>query len=205
MFGWSLPLPVLILCGAPLQKPRAKPLQWERENNCYSLRYVQPLRFIKESIIKASPERVFAFHEQADVLQRLIPPWERARVIQSARISDVGSQAIIETRALGPFTVRWVAQHTVYQPPHLFEDVQLKGPFHSWRHRHIIEPHAGGAILHDEIDYEPPLGFLGRTFAPLFIQKRLERLFTYRHRITTQWCEDGDILPLPLGEGGVRA
>ena len=150
------------------------------------------MRFIKESIIKASPERVFAFHEQANVLSLLIPPWESARVIQSARISDVGSQAIIETKLLGPLTVRWVAQHTVYDPPNFFEDVQLKGPFRSWRHRHIIKPHAAGAILHDEIDYEPPLGFLGRAFAPLFIQKRLEKLFAYRHQVTTRWCETED-------------
>jgi len=131
------------------------------------------VRFIKESIIKARPERVFAFHEQANVLSLLIPPWERTRVIQSAKISDVGSQAIIETKLLGPLKVRWVAQHTVYEPPHSFEDVQLKGPFRSWRHRHIIKPHAEGAILHDEIDYEPPLGFIGRAVAPLLIQKRL--------------------------------
>jgi ligand-binding SRPBCC domain-containing protein len=150
------------------------------------------VRFIKESIIKASPERVFAFHEQADVLSRLIPPWEFARVIQSAKISAVGSQAIMETRVLGPFKVRWVAQHTVYEPPHLFEDRQIEGPFRSWRHRHIIAPHAAGATLRDEIDYEPPLGFLGRALAPLLVQKRLEKLFAYRHEVTRRWCEDED-------------
>ena len=102
------------------------------------------MRFVKESVIRANPERVFAFHEQTDVLNLLMPPWEKARVVQPARISEVGSQAIIETRIFGPFTARWVAQHTVYDPPHLFEDVQLKGPFRSWRHRHIIEPHPDG-------------------------------------------------------------
>lgn len=132
---------------------------------------------------------MFAFHEQPNALNLLIPPWESARVIQSAKISDVGSEAIIETKVLGPFTVRWVAQHTVYEPPHLFEDIQLKGPFRSWRHRHIIESHPEGAMLHDEIDYEPPLGFLGRVVAPFFVQQRLEKLFAYRHDVTRRWCE----------------
>ena len=147
------------------------------------------MRFIKESIIHASPERVFAFHEQPDVLRLLIPPWESARVIQAARISDVGSQAIIETKLLGPITVRWVAEHTVYEPPHLFEDVQKKGPFHSWRHRHIVESHVEGATLRDQIDYEPPLGFLGRAMAPLVVPGRLQKLFDYRHEVTRRWCE----------------
>lgn len=148
------------------------------------------MRFIKESIIRASPERVFEFHEQPDVLSLLMPPWESARVIQAAGISKVGAQAIIETKVFGPFVVRWIAEHTVYDPPHVFEDVQVKGPFRSWRHRHVVEPHADGAMLRDEIDYEPPLGFLGRAVAPILIQRRLEKLFNYRHVVTRRWCEE---------------
>ena len=147
------------------------------------------MRFVKESVIRATPERVFAFHEQPDVLSLLIPPWESARVIQAARISDVGAQAIIETKIFGPITARWVAQHTVYEPPVLFEDIQVKGPFRSWRHQHIVEAHAKGAILRDEIDYDPPFGFLGRALAPVFVQRRLARIFDYRHEVTRKWCE----------------
>ena len=150
------------------------------------------MRFVKESVIRASPERVFAFHEQPDVLNLLLPPWESARVIQTAKISEVGTNAIIETRILGPIKTRWVAQHTVYDPPHVFEDVQMKGPFRSWRHRHIVEAHAEGAILRDEIDYEPPLGFLGRALAPLLVERRLQKLFDYRHEVTRRWCERKD-------------
>ena len=142
--------------------------------------------------MRASPERVFAFHEQPDVLNLLLPPWESARVIQTAKISEVGTNAIIETRILGPIKTRWVAQHTLYDPPHVFEDVQMKGPFRSWRHRHIVEAHAEGAILRDEIDYEPPLGFLGRALAPLLVERRLQKLFDYRHEVTRRWCERKD-------------
>ena len=147
------------------------------------------MRFVKESLIHASPERVFAFHEQPEVLELLLPPWESARVIQSARISEVGARAIVETRILGPLTVQWIAEHTLYEPPHMFEDVQIKGPFRSWRHRHIVEPAAEGAILRDEIDCEPPLGVLGRAVASGMIRKRLEKLFAYRHEATRRWCE----------------
>ena len=119
----------------------------------------------------------------------LLPPWESARVIQSAKISEVGSQAIIETKVFGPISVRWIAEHRLYDPPRMFEDVQVKGPFKSWRHQHMIEPHPDGALLRDQIDYEPPLGFLGRALAPLLIERRLEKLFAYRHEVTRKWCE----------------
>ena len=69
--------------------------------------------FTKASVIRASPERVFAFHEQPDVLSLLVPPWESTRVIQAAKISELGTQAIIETKIFGPINAQIVAQHTV--------------------------------------------------------------------------------------------
>ncbi len=148
------------------------------------------MRFIKETIIKASPERVFAFHELPDALERLIPPWEKARVIERADISRIGSRAIIETSILGLFSVRWVAEHTAYDPPRSFEDIQVSGPFRSWRHRHIVEPHADGAVLRDDIEYEVPIPMFGPLAAPVSVRPRLEKLFGHRHKVTKEWCEN---------------
>ena len=146
--------------------------------------------FVKESIIHALPERVFRFHELPDALQRLTPPWESAHIVQPAPDLKIGSRAIIETRILGLIPVRWVAEHTEYDPPHMFADVQVEGPFRRWCHRHIIKPHQAGAVLRDEIEYEPPLGFIGQLAAPFVIVPRLEKVFEYRHRVTREWCED---------------
>jgi ligand-binding SRPBCC domain-containing protein len=147
------------------------------------------MKFVKESVIRAAPERVFAFHELPDALERLTPPWESARVLSPAPSLRVGSRAVVETRVFGLVAVRWVAEHTAYDPPRSFEDVQLSGPFRRWRHRHVVAPHENGALLRDEIDFEPPLGPLGRLAAPLLVTPRLRRLFEYRHRVTREWCE----------------
>jgi ligand-binding SRPBCC domain-containing protein len=147
------------------------------------------MRFVKESLIRASAERVFAFHELADALQRLTPPWECSRVVQQASIAAIGSRAIIEATVFGPWKTRWIAEHTVYDRPRLFEDVQVEGPFRRWRHRHIVEGRPDGAILRDEIDYEAPLGWVGRIAARFIIERRLRRVFEYRHQVTIAWCE----------------
>lgn len=147
------------------------------------------MQFVKQSVIRATPERVFLFHQQPDALILLTPPWERAEVIQPANISDVGSRAIVQIDVLGLFKKKWIAGHTVYDPPHLFEDIQIEGPFKRWRHRHIVQRHPDGAVLRDEISYELPLGFLGRLVAPLLVERRLQKVFDYRHEITRSWCE----------------
>lgn len=148
------------------------------------------MRFVKESVIRASPELVFSFHELPDAFERLVPPWENAKVIQKAYISNIGSQAIIEQKIFGLVPSRWVAEHTAYDPPRMFEDVQTSGPFSSWRHKHIVEPHADGAVLRDEIDLEPPLSFIGDLAVPLFILPRIKKMFDYRHQVTREWCEN---------------
>jgi ligand-binding SRPBCC domain-containing protein len=150
------------------------------------------MKFAKESFIKASPEKVFAFHTLPDAIERLIPPWENAKIIQKADISKIGSQAVIEQKIFGLFPSRWIAGHTKYEPPCLFEDVQISGPFKSWRHRHIIEPHEEGAVLKDEIEFEPPLWIFGKLAAPFAILPKLEKMFAYRHEVTRKWCEQGE-------------
>ena len=147
------------------------------------------MKFIKETIIKAAPEKVFAFHELSDAFERLVPPWENAKIIQKADISQIGSQAIIEQKIFGLIPSRWVAEHTKYEPPQMFEDVQISGPFASWQHQHLVLPHREGAILRDEIEYEPPLWFLGQIAVPLVIVPKLEKMFAYRHEVTKKWCE----------------
>lgn len=150
------------------------------------------MRFIKESIIRCTPERLFAFHELPDAFERLVPPFETVKIIQRADISEIGSRTILESTIFGPIKVKWVAEHTQYDPPRMFEDTQVSGPFKSWRHQHIVDSHPDGAILRDDVEYEPPGGFLGRLAAPTAVIPRLEKMFAYRHEVTRNWCESAD-------------
>ena len=150
------------------------------------------MKYIKETVIKASPEEVFAFHERPDAIERLIPPWEKAKVIQKADISEIGSRAIIEQKLFGLIPSQWVAEHTAYEPPEMFEDVQISGPFKLWRHRHIVKPHEDGAVLRDEVEYEPPLSVLGTMVTPFLIAPKIEKMFEYRHKVTKDFCEKGE-------------
>lgn len=147
------------------------------------------MQFVKETVIHASPEAVFAFHQREDAFEMLIPPWEKARIIERADISVIGSRAIIETRLFGLVPVRWVAEHTAFDPPRMFEDVQISGPFSSWRHKHIVLPHLEGAMLRDEIEFEPPMSVLGKLAAPFAIVPKLEKMFGYRHQVTKEAVE----------------
>jgi len=147
------------------------------------------MRFIARTIIRTTPEKLFAFHELPDAFLRLLPPREKIRVHEVAPNLRAGSRTIVDVRILF-FYIRFESLHTAYDPPHSFEDQQTRGPFRSWRHRHIVEPHPEGAVLIDDIEYTPPFGTLGRAIDGIVIKPRLRRVFEFRHRVTRECCEN---------------
>lgn len=143
-------------------------------------------RFIKQSEIAAPPAAVFDFHEQPRAVEALTPPWERVEVVEHAGGLSVGTRVVFKM-FIGPIPRLWVAEHTEYVPPHLFIDIQRRGPFAYWCHRHRFEPTAQGTtLMTDEVEYALPLGWLGELIAGGAVRAKLQRMFDYRHRIVAE-------------------
>ena len=147
------------------------------------------MRFVKESVLPASVEEVFAFHERPDAFALLQPPWERMEIVTPPANLEVGTQVVVRTR-IGPFWTTIVAEHVAYEKNVRFEDVMRRGPFKRWHHKHLFFEHPEGCRLRDEIDYEPPLWILGRAVDPLITRPRLRRLFDHRHAVTRRAVAD---------------
>lgn len=141
------------------------------------------MQFLKESVIPASVEEVFAFHERPDAFALLQPPWEKTEIIAPPSSLEVGTRVELRTKA-GPFWITIVAEHVAYEKNRHFEDVMMRGPFARWHHKHLFLEHEEGCVLRDEIEYAPPLGWLGRLVDPFFVRPKLNRLFDFRHEVT---------------------
>ncbi len=141
------------------------------------------MQFIKESVLPASVEEVFAFHERADAFSLLQPPWDRVEIITPPRSLEVGTRVELRTK-VGLFWIRIVAEHVAYEKNSRFEDVMVEGPFAKWHHKHLFFEHEVVCRLRDEIEYVPPLGWLGRLADPIAVRPKLVKLFDYRHEVT---------------------
>ncbi len=147
------------------------------------------MRFVKESLIKASAETVFSFHEAKDAFARLQPPWQVTEILIPPASLAVGTRVALRTK-IGPIWQTIEAEHVAYEPGRMFADTMIRGPFERWMHRHIVTPHGPReCALTDDIEYELPLGALGRIFGGAFARRELERLFAYRHEVTRRACE----------------
>src|SRR5262245_797551 len=113
------------------------------------------MRFSKESRIAAPPCVVFAFHESPGALERLSPPGDAVELIEGGESLRPGSRVVVKVR-FGPLRLRWIAEHTEYEPGRSFADRQVRGPFARWEHRHLfLDDGRGGTILRDEVEFEP--------------------------------------------------
>jgi len=137
------------------------------------------------SLIPASREAAFAYHEWPGALGRLLPPWQSVTATPPSDGLKDGSQVRLTLRMLG-IPLRWLAVHERYNPPGLFVDTQASGPFAFWRHEHhfLEGPTAGTSILEDQIGYRLPLAFASHPLAGQWVDRQLASMFAYRHRIT---------------------
>lgn len=132
---------------------------------------------------RVAAETLFAWHERPGAFERLNPPWAPVRIVsQDAGVKD-GARVRIKV-PLGPIQLAWDLEHRGYIAGQEFSDVQLRGPFSAWKHRHLVESTGTqSSRLTDAIEYAAPLGPLGKIANAVMIERDLKRVFKYRHEV----------------------
>jgi uncharacterized protein (TIGR01777 family) len=122
----------------------------------------------------------FAWHARPGAFERLVPPWERVRVVER-RGGLADGRVVLEVRQ-GPLRLRWVAVHRDYEEGRRFTDEQVEGPFARWVHTHGFRADGPDASwLEDVVDCRLPLGPAGEALGGGLVRRRLERLLRFRH------------------------
>jgi ligand-binding SRPBCC domain-containing protein len=131
--------------------------------------------------VPAGLAETFAFFAEPANLERLTPRLLRFRPVEVPARPAPGARFRYRVAPLG-LPVEWVAEITEWNPPHGFSDVQVRGPYASWTHAHLLVEVAGGTEIRDRIEYRLRGGSLGRLADRAGHRAFLERLFAYRSR-----------------------
>ena len=67
------------------------------------------------------------------------------------------------------------------EPPFAFTDIQVRGPFKAFTHRHRFEAMAGGTRMTDEWEHSPPFGPFGRLADRWFLERHMRQLLEARN------------------------
>lgn len=125
--------------------------------------------------------QVFAFFADPQNLTRLTPPGFHLRVLTPASALAAGAVLDLRVAWLG-IPLAWRVYIREYDPPHRFVDVQVRGPWARWEHRHLFLEHDGGTWVDDRLTYRPPLGPLGRMAHALLLGRQVRTLWAYRQQ-----------------------
>ncbi len=140
-------------------------------------------RVTSSAFLPVSAAEAYAWHARPGALARLIPPWERVRLVHASDGLRDGAEAELSAR-IGPVRMRWLAVHHDCVPGDRFSDRQERGPFAAWDHCHRFVTDGDDCRIEDTIDFRMPLGRLGRVLGEAAVVRRLERMFAWRkHRI----------------------
>ena len=137
--------------------------------------------FTYGSIIGASADKVFCWHEQPGALAALTP----ARFVrieqQAGGIRDGGRVTV--SIGVGSLCLRWVLRHYGYIAGRRFCDEQVRGPFAVWRHTHRFEPIGSSQTLYqDRIEFAVARNGPLNRLAAAVLRPVLTLAFANRHR-----------------------
>lgn len=139
-----------------------------------------------ETTVRAPIELVFDLSRDIDAhLASAAHTGERAVGGVTSGLVKLGDEVTFEARHFG---VRWrlASRIVVCEPPRLFVDEMLRGPFARMRHSHEFAETAAGTRMTDVLDFASPLGPLGRLADALFVELHM-RAFLERR---AAWMRD---------------
>lgn len=138
--------------------------------------------FTQETFLPYAIDFVFDFFSNAENLQALTPPSLHFQILTPLPI-QMKPGALIDYRLrLFGIPFRWRTRIDTWQPPHLFSDSQLKGPYRKWVHTHTFEPVEGGVLMRDQVHYLSPGGPLEPLINKLFVAPQVQKIFAYRNK-----------------------
>jgi ligand-binding SRPBCC domain-containing protein len=136
---------------------------------------------VQRQLIPRPLPEVFPFFAEAANLEAITPRWLAFRILQGQQETVApGTRLVYRLRLFG-IRLRWVTVIERFRADLGFVDVQVSGPYRSWVHSHVFTAVPEGTLMDDRVDYELPLGGLGRLVQPL-IALQLRAIFRHRRR-----------------------
>ena len=137
-------------------------------------------------------EEVFQFFSKPENLSVITPAKLGFKILSPNPIKMEVGRLIDYNIYLMGIPIHWRTLITDYEPPNMFVDQQIKGPYAMWHHTHTFHKVKGGVEIKDRVVYSIPFGFLGRLLNYLWIKRDLNNIFLHRKKVIDKLFENND-------------
>ncbi len=129
-----------------------------------------------------SLEKAWKFFSDPKNLKDITPNEMNFNIISGADKSIYAGQIIqYKVSPVLGINLKWVTEITHVKENAYFVDEQRFGPYSLWHHKHFFKKINGGILMEDIVDYKIPYGLIGQFAHVIFVKKKLEKIFNYRH------------------------
>lgn len=136
--------------------------------------------FTAEFPVRCSRERAFEFLATPRNLPLVALPDVNLVIEEAPEQVSLGGVIRFSISAMGQ-VIRAAHEVIECEAPDRFVEIQIEGPFSSWRHEHRFQTLPDGRIsIIDEIEFLPPKGLLGMLMNEKRIRAQLEEGFEHR-------------------------
>src|SRR6185503_6131305 len=143
----------------------------------------------QKQFLPISAQKAWDFFSDPRNLARITPPQLDFKIISAPEKCVEGSIIEYRIKSLFGISIRWVSLIKDVKAPHEFIDIQEKGPYRYWHHRHHFEEVPGGVLIKDVVHYELPLEWMFPWLNRAVIVKQLNQIFSFRSQKLSQIFE----------------
>lgn len=148
----------------------------------------------REQQLNCNIEEVWDFFSSPLNLSRITPKDMRFTVLSNFKDIPIyeGMEIDYLVSPMLGIPLKWKTKITQVSFQNSFTDLQAKGPYKYWNHYHEFIKNDNGVLMKDSVDYELPLGFLGKIAHALFVRKRLSGIFDFRYKFLESYFNKRD-------------
>lgn len=142
----------------------------------------------REQQLNCNLETAWKFFSSPENLSEITPKDMNFTVLSKYRNQPIFEGMIIDYIVSPLFNIplKWKTRISQVDKNKSFTDFQEKGPYKLWNHHHEFIPNQNGVLMKDTVDYELPLGFLGKIVHAIIVKDKLNKIFDYRYKILEQ-------------------
>jgi len=138
-----------------------------------------------EQMFPIDLKRAWTFFSTPENLSMITPPDLGFKILTRLNGEEISKGMKIDymvTPLLG-IRMKWQTEIGDTERLNYFTDIQVKGPYAVWEHKHTFKEVNRCVLMKDEIMYQLPFGFIGRIVHVLFVRRKIESIFRYRRQV----------------------
>ncbi|GAE64257.1 Ligand-binding SRPBCC domain-containing protein [Chryseobacterium indologenes] len=142
-------------------------------------------RLYREQQLNCSIERAWEFFSSPNNLSEITP--ESMNFVVHSKDADQpifkGMEIDYTVSPILGIPMKWKTVISQVEDLKSFTDFQKQGPYKYWNHHHEFIANDKGVLMKDTVDYQLPLGILGRLAHTILVKKKLKNIFDFRYRV----------------------